>query len=176
LDAQCLLWFDGKILAEHLKMPNGDSFFVAGLLHDIGQLVMFKRIPELAKKALIDCIDKPDEPDLYLSERAIMGFDHASVGAKLAKDWHLPNLFVEAIEFHHEPEKANDFKKEVAIIHIANSLAVLVELNTTILEETDASKIHSEAWGITGLDESIINQACDVVKQKYTEMYTSLFS
>jgi len=164
-----------KFLAEHLKMSNSDSLFIAGLLHDIGHLVMFKRIPELAKKALIDSIDKPEEPDLYLSERDIIGYDHAQVGAKLAKDWHLPELFVEAIEFHHEPEKADKYKKEIAIVHIANSLAVLPELNTTDLEETNASKIHPSIWELIGLDDTIIVPAYDNAKQRYSEMYGSLF-
>ena len=87
----------------------------------------------------------------------------------------MPTLFVEAIEFHHEPDKAENFKKEAAIVHIANSLAVLAELNTTDLEETDASKIHPDAWEITGLDESIIVPAYENAKQKYNEMYASLF-
>ena len=75
-----------RILASSRREQNIESFFTAGLLHDIGHLVMFKRIPELAKKALVDSIDKPEEPDLYLSEREIIGYDHASVGAKQGKE------------------------------------------------------------------------------------------
>ena len=95
---------------------------------------------------------------------------------EIVKDWYLPSLFVEAIEFHHEPDKADNYIKEAAIVHIANSLAMLAELNTTNLSETDASKIHPDAWVLTGLDESIIMPAYNNAKLKYNEMYSSLFS
>src|SRR5262249_31569745 len=77
-----------------------DSSFVAGLLHDVGQLVLFNKLPRESHAALLMSIDEPNEPDLHLCERALLGFDHAAVGGALARSWHLPAALTECIEFH----------------------------------------------------------------------------
>jgi putative nucleotidyltransferase with HDIG domain len=112
---------------------HGETSFVAGLLHDVGQLVLFSRVPELARQALLMSVDAADDLDLYLCERSVMGLDHGAVGAALARKWGLPANLQECIEFHHEPERARAHPVEVAIVHIANSVAVLAEIGSTDL-------------------------------------------
>ena len=110
---------------------RGDTPFVAGLLHDIGQLIIFNRIPELAREALLMSADSADDRGLHACEREVMGFDHAAVGAALARGWGMPLALQECIEFHHQPDAAREYPAEVATIHIANSVAVLAEIGST---------------------------------------------
>ena len=117
---------------------RGDTPFVAGLLHDIGQLVIFNRIPELAREALLMSVDSVDDLGLHLCERQVMGFDHAAVGAALARGWGMPAALQECIEFHHQPDDARDFPTEVATIHIANGVAVLAEIGSNDLNDAPA--------------------------------------
>jgi HD-like signal output (HDOD) protein len=126
-----------------------DSSFVAGLLHDVGQLVLFNKLPRESRSALLMSIDEPNEPDLHLCERTLLGFDHAAVGGALARSWHLPAALAECIEFHHEPGRAESHPLEVALVHIANSVATLIEIDSSEFE--DASRIDPVAWEITGL-------------------------
>jgi HD-like signal output (HDOD) protein len=116
---------------------HGETPFVAGLLHDIGQLVLFSRVPELARRALLLSVDSVEDRDLCWSERQIMGFDHGAVGAALARNWELPPSLQACIKYHHEPKRAESHLIEVAIVHIANSVAMLAEIGSTDLRDAD---------------------------------------
>lgn len=110
-------------LANQNHKAQGEMLFTAGLLHDIGHLVMFNRIPELALQAIMHTIEPGVDLELYQSEREIIGFDHAEVGGKLAEQWQLPNNLVECVMYHHEPERAKEYPDEVFLIYIANKVA-----------------------------------------------------
>jgi len=110
-------------LANQNHKAQGEMLFTAGLLHDIGHLVMFNRIPELALQAIMHTIEPGVDLELYQSEREIIGFDHAEVGGKLAEQWQLPNNLVECVMYHHEPERAKEFPDEVFLIYVANKVA-----------------------------------------------------
>ncbi len=110
-------------LANQNHKAQGEMLFTAGLLHDIGHLVMFNRIPELANQAIMHTVEPDVDIELFESERAIIGFDHAEVGGRLAEQWQLPQNLVECVMFHHEPERAINFQDEVLLIYIANKIA-----------------------------------------------------
>jgi HD-like signal output (HDOD) protein len=127
----------GQIAARR-ERARDDTPFVAGLLHDIGQLVIFSRAPDLARRALLMSIDSAEDSGLYLCERELLGFDHAAVGLALAQGWAMPRSLQECIEFHHEPERAQQHPLEVATVHIANSVAVLAEIGSGDLGDAPA--------------------------------------
>ena len=89
-----------------------------------------------------------------LDEQKIFGFDHAEIGAELARRWSLPINLQECIAFHHDPGKAEQSQVEVAIVHIANSVAILAERD--INNPDVVPEINPIAWKLTGLDEEII--------------------
>ena len=97
-------------------------------------------------------VDSPDDRGLYLYDREIVGFDHGAVGAALARNWGMPRSLQECIEFHHEPERAEEFPVEVATVHIANSIAVLAEIGSS--EPADAPAISAAALRAVKLDMS----------------------
>jgi HD-like signal output (HDOD) protein len=139
----------GQIAARRGR-GRDDSPFVAGLLHDIGQLVLFSRAPVQARQALLMSVDSADDLGLFLCEREVMGFDHGAVGLALAQKWGLPRSLQECIEFHHEPTRAKAHPLEVATVHIANSAAVLAEIGSC--ELTDAPAISDAALRAAGMD------------------------
>ena len=138
-----------RSLAAECARGRPDSSFVAGLLHDIGQLVLFNKLPEQSRRALLMSVDAPNEPDLHVCEREILGFDHAAIGGALARHWRLPPNLVECMEFHHDPVRAQSHPLDVAIVHLANSAAVLAEVESDEFE--DAPQIEPVAFEITGL-------------------------
>jgi HD-like signal output (HDOD) protein len=140
----------GQIAARRGRGGRDDSPFVAGLLHDIGQLVLFSRAPVQARQALLMSVDSADDLGLFLCEREVMGFDHGAVGLALAQKWGLPRSLQECIEFHHEPARAKAHSLEVATVHIANSAAVLAEIGSC--ELTDAPAISDAALRAAGMD------------------------
>ncbi len=164
-----------KHLGQIAKVPQADTLFVPGLLHDIGQLVLFRQLPEPSLKVLMTCLDAVDEPPISSVERAVLGFDHTMLGGRLAEHWHLPSMFVETIRWHHEPVGATEFIKEVNIIHIANSVAVLAELGTDDIEKTDAPDIEAAAWEAVGLTDEVIPAVVEACSEEFSTMRNLLF-
>jgi len=156
-----------RILAKQARRCDAEAVFTAGLLHDIGELVIFNRLASKAKEALLLVLDNVDELPVYEAEWQIMGFDHAQVGGELARQWHLPPLLEECIAYHHATDKAQRYPRETALVHIANILALLAEVDT--LDLADVPPIDSRAWEITGLDEDAVEPTVREAQQAIAE-------
>ncbi len=155
-------------LARQARRCDADAVFTAGLLHDIGELVIFNRCPEQAKQALLSVIDNDDELSVFAAERDALGFDHAAVGGALARQWNLPPLLEECIAFHHDIAGATRNAREVAIVHIANSLAQMAETGT--LDPADVTPIDPAAWERAGLDADCIEPAVSEARAAVEDM------
>ncbi len=143
-----------RTLAMDCLRRQREAVFIAGLLHDIGELVLYNQLPELSRKALESCTSGPEGLEIQDAERELIGFDHAEVGGALAHRWALPINLQECIAYHHNPGWAKQNRVEAAIVHIANSIATLAVLDTADLYH--APRIQPIAWELTGLDEEII--------------------
>lgn len=113
-----------KRLCQHRKLPYADIAFTAGLLHDIGKLIISIYVREVSDYLL----KKASELKLsYVElEGKVIGFDHAKVGGLLAESWNLPDDLVEAITYHHSPASAQNHEKLTSVIHVANGLVGLL--------------------------------------------------
>ena len=149
------------LISRHLARVAGrcdpDALFTAGLLHDIGELVIFNRLPEPAKAALLLVLDSQDELPVYQAERQIIGFDHSEVGGEMARQWNLPPLLEECIAHHHDIASAKRHPREVALVYLGNILALMAELDSFELD--DFAPIDPLAWSLTGLSEVCIEAA-----------------
>lgn len=142
-----------RLLSTKCNILHSERLFVAGVLHDLGQLVIYHKIPDMANKTLRRM--KATEEESYIAEQTIIGFDHAEVGAELVKSWHLPASLEEAIRFHHNPGGAEQNPIDTAIIHIANVISDIAEENEEDREAMYA-RVDPIAWTITGLTPEII--------------------
>lgn len=106
-----------------------DEAFLAGLLHDVGQLVMATFSPEAAAKAI--ALAKADDSGPAVAESAVLGFDHAELGALVSGHWHFPPTITRAIALHHMPEPAppDGFISLSGLVHVADSMAHALDLN-----------------------------------------------
>lgn len=99
-----------------------DVAVVAGLLHDVGKLVLATRSPRHFARALGK--SQEDNIPVYLAEEELIGASHAEVGAYLLGLWGLPTAVVEAVAHHHQPRRnPHDMLGAIGIVHIANALA-----------------------------------------------------
>jgi HD-like signal output (HDOD) protein len=87
-----------------LRLSKSTGFYSAGLLHDVGKVVMH-RVDATAHNRAIDQAIRDGVP-LWQAEKTLFGFDHAHAGGLLADCWFLPEPIVEAIRLHHEPGKS----------------------------------------------------------------------
>ena len=97
-----------------------DSMFICGLLHDIGQLVFYRRIPVLARE--IGLLVESSGIDEIQAENNILGFNHYQTGAELARLWGLPEIIIETIDQHDHPDYTGVFADAASIIRSANYL------------------------------------------------------
>lgn len=107
-----------KFLAETLHLPQREQYFIAGLLHNIGSLVLFQSLPELAREAINSA--KFGHEVLYEAEQRLLGFDHGEVGATLLEAWRLPTSLAEVARYHHRPSLTTLDRTAVDIVHIAD--------------------------------------------------------
>ncbi|GAB6153291.1 HDOD domain-containing protein [Desulfosporosinus burensis] len=113
-----------KRLCQHRKLPFGDVAFTAGLLHDIGKLVISIYVQEVGPY-LLEKVKEAKFTYVELEEKVI-GFNHATVGGFLAKTWFLPQDLVSAISSHHAPSQAQSHVELASVVHVANGLASLL--------------------------------------------------
>ncbi len=140
-----------RLLAKRCHVLHPERLFIAGLLHDIGSLVIYNRAPDIAKKMLT--IANGDEEKLFNAELDELGFSHAELGGELLKQWSLPDNLQEAVAFHHDPVRAKEAKMEASIVHMANLLANQSELGAFSEVKALPTEIDDAAWDATGLDE-----------------------
>lgn len=110
-----------RLLAMHAGEPEPEALFAAGLLHDVGELILLVKLPEIARETRIRSQDTG--LPLYALERSILGFDHAEVGAALMQAWRLPETICDAIRLHHLAACAADAPVAAGIVCVADILA-----------------------------------------------------
>ncbi|MDP1705826.1 MAG: HDOD domain-containing protein, partial [Sulfurimicrobium sp.] len=96
------------------------------------------------------------------------GFDHSDVGGELARQWTLPTLLQECIAHHHDIATAQKHPRETALIHIANVIALMAEVDT--LDPEDVPRIDPHAWEVTGLDEDVVEPAMRAAQVEVVEI------
>lgn len=144
-------------LARRIGRCDPDAMFTAGLLHDIGELIIFNRRPEQAMEALMMVLDSGEEIPVHQAEQKVLGFDHSDVGGELAREWHLPSLLEECIAHHHDLGRSARHRRETALVHLANILAQMAELDT--LDPVAVPPFDPVAWDLTGLTSDCIEPA-----------------
>ena len=110
-------------LIEELNVPEADEIFTAALLHDVGKLVLGEFVKDdIAKIEKIVSKDVSFE----VAEQAVLGIDHAEIGAKILESWGLPEEIVSAVRWHHDPDAADTTSTLIDIVHVANVLCLMI--------------------------------------------------
>lgn len=151
-----------RTISQELKANNSERFFVAGLLHDIGKLLMFNTHPD-ASSQVIELSPEPDIDKMML-ERSIFGFTHADVSAELLSHWNLPDSLIEPAKYHHHPIRATRFPTETSVVHIADAIANNIQAPISL---DDDNPIDTITWSIIGLEP-------DALERIHEHVYTIL--
>ncbi len=154
-----------QAISEQGNTLHTERLFVAGMLHDLGRLVLYLTMPEKCRDVLY--VTGGDEWILADTERELIGFSHTDVGAELFKSWGLPEGLQTVAMHHHQPKQAKDHPHDVAIVHIALAIA-RGHLAGFSLEEM-LWAIEPAAWEITGLSPATLAPQLPEMLQKAEE-------
>lgn len=123
--AQCARTVTTLLPAAVQETFGAEEAFTAGLLHDIGKMVLDGSQPALYKS--LDAVCKGRGLRFHEVEAQILPFGHALLGAALAQRWNLPPALCEAIAFHHTPRAATLNPRLTAAVGFANEVAHFLE-------------------------------------------------
>jgi len=163
------------IIARHLALQNAsvidhDAFFTAGLLHDIGRLVIVQERPDSivdVEQLMIDA-----GIDIVMAENKILGFTHMDVSREIMKNWELPSMLVQCAIKHHETEHEGPFAIDTSIVYLANKLS---EDILPLIEEDVALVLDGiENWQQTKCTLEQITAACSLAQEQGQEVLESL--
>ncbi len=131
-----------KIIAVDLKSSSSE-LFVAGLIHDIGKLVMYIAFPVEFLK-LVDMMSPLKlKYTAFEAEKNVFEMIHDEVGMKLLKKWMFPESLITAVGFHHHPLEADKKSLFPIIVHVADILAHVHEMQA---EEEEDSIMNNELF------------------------------
>lgn len=154
-----------RILAASRREQNIEKFFTAGLLHDIGKLILFAEKPKYATEVIEKCNETKQL--MHKVEQEVLGFDHAKLGAMLLKKWKLPESIVSAVYYHHMPSVSTGDIVDPAIIHIADIISHSLQYGSS--GEKFVPKLNEKAWDILGLDVEVIPTMIDQLHLQHNE-------
>ncbi len=107
-------------LADKTGTISGKQAYTAGLLHDIGKVVLDQYVSEAMPFFFRDLVQ--EKKNFLQSEKSLLGITHCQTGALLARQWKFPTALTQVIAYHHEPEKADDHTNLVCIVYLADLL------------------------------------------------------
>lgn len=118
----------GQIFAQRFGVGQVGLVFTAGLLHDVGKVVLneyvaeeYGKIAEMVSAGGVSFLD---------AEREVLGFTHPEIGQRVADLWNLPEAMGKAIRYHHEPEAVEEVDPLLDAVHLADSVCRLVGIGS----------------------------------------------
>lgn len=113
-----------RFIAKKLKYEQAEQAYIAGLLRDIGKPLLNCYVAQEYEEIIAKV--ENENKSFIEAEEEILGFNHAEIGAGISKKWNFPQDLVESISYHHYPELSKIDPKLVSIVHIADSITMML--------------------------------------------------
>ena len=160
-----------RTLAKNMDERHVEPYYIAGMLHDVGSLIIYKEVPEKAQEILTRC--KNEGLPQSTVEEEVLGFTHAQVGAIVFSKWGLPRSLIEAVQFHHYPSRAQEHPLFPAIVHLADVIAYEMNLGTG--GEPGIPELDSSAVQRVGLNRSFLTDIQDFVRDQVEDAVSMFY-
>lgn len=151
----------GEVL--HPKIPS--YTFTAGLLHDIGKVVL-GTFGEVDPDPILE-LAQEEQIHMAAAEQRILGIDHAEVGALLLESWNLPAYLAEVVRWHHEPAKDTGQAVVAGLVHVADALCIVSGIGIRV--DGHIRRLAEEVLGKARLETRVSEE---VVAHALTELET----
>jgi putative nucleotidyltransferase with HDIG domain len=151
-----------RMIASTRNIQNTERLFVAGILHDIGRLIVYHYTPHYAAEILEKALET-GEPLRHVEEE-YLGGDHSQIGAQLLQIWKLPQSLENAVRHHHNPADSNN-TLEPAIVHTADVMVLALGIGSS--GEPFVPSLDPTAWKQLGI---LVNDLEPMVAQADHQM------
>jgi len=141
-----------RLLAQHLEVRPNERFFILGLLHEIGHLVLYANFPQLARQSIQ--LAEENNINIDQAEQQVLGSHYGKIGALLMENWKLPASFQNLTQFQPTPQQASEDQLETSILHIAHAFAHKQFIDS---DRELSDLIDPTAWQATGLSEEVVH-------------------
>ncbi len=113
-----------SLFAQRLRIPDGNLLFTAGLLHDIGKVILNEYVAEDFAEIIRRVAE--DHISFVEAEQHVLGFSHEDIGGMIAEKWQLPPAIVRCIRYHHMPSAVDPPDVLVDAVYLANCVCLLL--------------------------------------------------
>lgn len=152
-----------RALARHAGLSK-DQAFIAGLLHDIGRLVLASAFPADYARVTDHCTR--EGISLSDAELRVLGVDHQRVGQLLGEAWRFPPPMQRAIGQHHVPAMA-DLSGLAGLIHAANAVVQALDLGCDA--HAAVPRLHDAVWSSLQISSEQLHEACRETEAQFEE-------
>ncbi len=159
-----------RLLGKQRMALHSERLFLAGLLHDIGSLVLYQKMPELSLKVLL--ATRRDRRLLADFEREIIGFTHADVSRELIKGWGLPESLYEAIGCYLNPSSAQTHKLDAYLLNLATRLVDGRERGWSV--EQTMAEFPEYALALLRLDAEQLPVVMEQAANEFSQIFESI--
>ena len=158
-----------RCIAIARQMPAVEKFFLAGLIHDLGRLVLLSQVPKKATE--IFAVYEGRRILLRDAEYEILGFDHAQIGEELLRGWQYPPNLVQSVAYHHRPMLAGIFQLESSVVHVADYIVHVMQMGNS--GERYVPPLNLRAWERVGLSPDLVESIMQSIDEQIEAVHES---
>lgn len=159
----------GRLLAAKSKMPDPELAFIAGLIKDIGMMILVQHAPDEMRKII--AIARQYRASIYKASAKVLSTDHAQIGAWLAEEWEMPDEIVNTIRFQADIDSA-EYKQMASVMHFGEYLCGLKKIR--FAGQCDEPKLDPQVWQHLGVDKTALVEVLSVINDEVDNAKTLL--
>ena len=159
-----------KLLAKENSVLHCERLFLTGLLHDIGSLILYYKLPEQSSEVLL--ASDYDRRLIGGLEQELIGFTHADVGGVLIKSWGLPESIYEAIGCYLNPDSAQVHKLDAYLLSLAVRLTNFSEEESSIVEVL--AEFSGLSLSVVPLDVELVERVMQQADEEFAQLFELL--
>lgn len=161
-----------RILAIYMRVEDPERLYIAGMLHDVGRLILYSNFQSESSQLLNSY--QSSKKSLYEVERDEIGCDHGLIGGLVLEGWNFPGFQIEVAKFHHTPLKAIKYPLETAIVHTADMIAHMIGLDGS--GEYYMPSLNTKAWDSLNISTDMLPSICKQTENQFNDIASVFLS